>query len=160
MAIEGFDYKGFAANLTKQAMEILSQEGNNAFPTSLSAADKKILVETVNRFCLMAGEALNNEQNIKLNASQASLITQFIGEWTFHKSIDLINGGVSAEHRGPILQAIAGNIYSTAQLAMVKKLPDEALVSLIEEKVNSVYKEELDKLLKRGVLSPEQADKA
>ena len=110
MPIEGFDYKAFAVDLSKQAMEILNQQGGNAAPDSLTDADKKTIVETVRKFCFMCGEALSNDPQLKFTAEQASLVTQFIGEWTFHKSIDLINGKIPQQNRDAVLQVIAANI--------------------------------------------------
>lgn len=160
MPIEGFDYKAFALDLAKQAMEVLMQPGSNAAPNSLTDQDKKIIIETVRKFCLMSGEALSNDQQLKLTADQASLITQFIGEWTFHKSIDLIKGKIPPPNREAVLQVIAANIFNTAKLAIIKKMPQENLISLIEEKVKQVYKDELQKLVKKGQLSPKQYELA
>ena len=156
MPIEGFDYKAFAIDLSKQAMEVLMQPATNAAPNSLTDADKKNIVETVKKFCFMAGEALSNDSQLKFNAEQASLVTQFIGEWTFHKSIDLINGKIPVANREPVLQIIAANIFNTAKLAIIKNMPQDALINLVEDKVKQVYADELQKLVKKGVLSEEQ----
>lgn len=160
MPIEGFDYKAFALDLAKQAMGVLMQPGSNAAPSSLTEQDKKIIIETVRKFCLMSGEALSNDQQLKLTADQASLITQFIGEWTFHKSIDLIKGKIPPPNREAVLQVIAANIFNTAKLAIIKKMPQDNLITLIEEKVKQVYKDELQKLVKKGQLSPKQYELA
>ncbi len=156
MPIEGFDYKAFAIDLSKQAMEVLMQPASNAAPSSLTDADKKNIVETVKKFCFMAGEALSNDAQLKFNAEQASLVTQFIGEWTFHKSIDLINGKIPPANREPVLQIIAANIFNTAKLAIIKNMPQDALINLVEDKVKQVYADELQKLVKKGVLPQEQ----
>ena len=156
MPIEGFDYKAFANDIAAQAIEILKQPGTNAAPDSLTDKDKKTIIDTVRKFCYMAGEALSNDTQIKLTAEQASLITQFIGEWTFHKSIDLIKGKIPLQNRDAILQVIAANIFNTAKLAVIKKMPQDALVNLVEEKVKNVYADELQKLLKKGALSQKQ----
>lgn len=160
MPIEGFDYKAFALGLAKEAMDILMQPSSNAAPSSLTDQDKKIIIETVRKFCLMSGEALSNDQQLKLTAEQASLITQFIGEWTFHKSIDLIKGKIPPPNREAVLQVIAANIFNTAKLAIIKKMPQDNLITLIEEKVKQVYKDELQKLVKKGQLSPKQYELA
>ncbi len=156
MPINGFDYKAFATDLAKQALEVLQQPGSNAAPDILADSDKKNIVETVRKFCYMAGEALSNDAQLKFNAEQASLVTQFIGEWTFHKSIDLIKGKIPSQNREAILQIIAANIFNTAKLAIIKNLPQDALINLVEDKVKQVYDEELQKLVKKGVLSPKQ----
>lgn len=156
MPIEGFDYKAFSIDLAKQALEVLMQPGTNAAPDNLSDQEKKNIVETVKKFCFMAGEALSNDAQLKFNAEQASLVTQFIGEWTFHKSIDLIKGQIPQQNRDAILQIIAANIFNTAKLAIIKNMPQDAIINLIEDKVKQVYAEELQKLVKKGDLSPQQ----
>ncbi len=160
MPIEGFDYKAFAVDLANQAMEILKQKDSNAAPDSLTDEDRKTIVDTVRKFCFMSGEALFNDPQLKFNAEQASLVTQFIGEWTFHKSIDLIRSNVPIKNRDPILQAIAGNIFNTAKLAIIKNMPQEALISLIEEKVKKIYNDEIQKLVKQGLFSQKEYEKA
>ena len=160
MPIEGFDYKAFAIDLSKQAMEVLMQPASNAAPDSLTDAEKKNIVETVKKFCFMAGEALSNDAQLKFNAEQASLVTQFIGEWTFHKSIDLIKGKIPEANREPVLQIIAANIFNTAKLAIIKNMPQDALINLVEDKVKQVYADELQKLVKKGVLPQEQYNAA
>ncbi len=159
MPIEGFDYKAFAMDLAAQAAEIL-KDGGNATPEGLTDADKKNITDTVRKFCYMSGEALSNDPQIKFNAQQASLVTQFIGEWTYHKSIDLISGKIPVQFREGILQIIAANIFNTAKLAIIKKMKQDILVNLIEEKVKQVYSDELQKLLKKGVLAPQQYEAA
>jgi len=156
MPIEGFDYKRFANDLASQAHEFLMQPESGAVPPSLTPEEKKFIFETVRRFCYMSGEALYNDTQLKFNADQASIITQFIGEWTFHKSIDLITGKIPPPNRDAILQILAANIFNTAKLAIIKKLPDNAIISLVEEKVKKVYEEELLKLVKKGVLTENQ----
>lgn len=159
MPIEGFDPKEFATLLAKQAMEFLSTgDDGNAANVQLSEPDKKFIITTVNKFCFMSGNALANDPNIKFNAEQASLLTQFIGEWTFHKSVDLVKGKIPAQFREPILQVLAMNIFKTGQLAIIKKMPNDALINLIEDKVKKVYIEELQKLVTKGVLTKEQFD--
>ena len=160
MPIQGFDYKAFAIDLSKQAEEILNQSGGAATPDSLTDADKKNIVDTVRKFCHMCGEALSNDAQLKFNAEQASLVTQFIGEWTFHKSIDLINGLIPIQNRDTILQTIAANIFNTAKLAIIKKMPQDALINLIEDKVKQVYADELQKLVNKGALSQEHFNQA
>ncbi len=156
MPIEGFDYKAFAIDLAQQAMGVLNQPGSNAAPDTLTPQDKKIIIETVKKFCFMAGEALSNDAQLKFNAEQASLVTQFIGEWTFHKSIDLMRGKIPPQNRDTILQVIAANIFNTAKLAIIKNMPQDALINLVEDKVKQVYTDELQKLVKKGVLSQSQ----
>ena len=151
MPIQGFDYKTFAIALSKHAEDKLNQ-GGVAIPDSLTDADKKNIVDTVKEFCQLCGDALSNDSLLNFNAEQASLVTQFIGDWTFRKSIDLINDLIPIKKRKAILQTIAANIFNTAKIAIIKKMPQDALVNLIEDKVKQVYEEEIQKLSQK--LSP------
>ena len=155
MPIEGFDYKGLALSLAKQAEELLKQP-NNAVTEQISPQDAKTIVDFVKKLCVMAGETLNNDPNIKFNAGQAGLIVQFVGEYIFHKYIDMINGKIPLQSRPAIMNVIAGQIFNTAKLAIIKKLPDNDLIKLIDEKVKMTYSSELQKLVKKGALSQEQ----
>ncbi len=49
MPIEGFDYKGFAANMAEQAKELV--------PSELADREKEYVVKTLGNFTLLAGEA-------------------------------------------------------------------------------------------------------
>lgn len=160
MPIEGFDYKAFAAGLASEAMNLLSQKNSNAVPDSVTVPERKIIVETVKKFTYMAGEALSNDPQLKFTAQQATIVAQFIGEWTFHKSVDLMVSKIPQQNRDAILQVIAANIFNTAKLALIKGMPTDNLITLIEEKVNNVYTTELQKLVKKGALSPKQYEMA
>ncbi|MBQ4124097.1 hypothetical protein IJD44_10340 [bacterium] len=158
MPIEGFNYKEFANSLSSQAAEILKGSENGS--ASLSPQDTQKLVTLVNKLCIMAGETLNNDSNIKFNSDQAKLIVQFVGEYTFHKYIDMINGKIPEQSRVPIINAIVGQIFNTAKLAIIKNMPDDALLSLIDDKVKQVYSAELQKLIKKGLMSEDQFNNA
>ncbi len=168
MAIKGFDYQGIANNFAQQSMALLNQTDENPdpdFPSSdavkaFSQEDKQYVVDIVKKFCLMAGSALNNDPKVNFTAEQASILTQLIGEWTFHKAIDLITVKIPPEQRDVVLQNIAMNIFNSAQQALLNNLPTQNLLNLIEEKVNKIYNEELQKLVKKGVIDEKKYEVA
>ena len=90
MAIEGFDYKGFAASMAEQAKGLA--------PADLQEQEKEYIVKTLANFTLLAGEALYNDTELQINADQAVFITQVIAEWSFHKSVDLIKSGILPQY--------------------------------------------------------------
>ena len=96
--LKNFNCDAFAKDLSSQASQVV--------PSDIKAPDNNFIIEIIFRFCKMAGEALVKEENSTLNASQASLITQFIGEWIFHKSVDIIRAGVEMQYRETILQKV------------------------------------------------------
>lgn len=152
MAIKDFNYKDFANDLAGQASTVV--------PADLSEDDKKYVIGLIHHFCMLAGEALYNDTSIKLNADQASIITQFIGEWSFHKSIDLIKSGVPPQYRDGVLQKIAFTVFEIAKQAIVNNLPQPQMVQVVEHHVQKTYKAALEELQKRGLLNEEQAKRA
>lgn len=149
--IKGFNHTDFAKNLATQASELI--------PKDLSEIDKKFIVDIVYKFCLMSGDALNKDNTINLNANQACLISQFIGEWSFHKSIDLIRGGVDINLREPILQKIAFTIFEIAKQAVLKNMPQEQIIPLVEHHVKKSFEEAINDLVKKEVLPPDSLQK-
>ena len=168
MAIPGFNYNEIAKNFAQQSRALLNQTAENLdpnFPASenlkaFTEEDKDYVVNIVSRFCIMAGKALDEATNIVLTDQQASVLTQIIGEWTFHKSIDLITAKIPAEHRDVVLQNIAMDIYQSGLVAISEQTPLNKLLNLIEEKVATVYKSEVQKLQKKGVLDEKQLEVA
>ena len=152
MPIEGFDYKGFAASMSEQAKQLVPQD--------LSQKDKDYVVNTLSNFTLLAGEALYNDENLKLTADQAVFITQVIAEWSFHKSIDLIHSGIEDKYWNSIMQKIAFTIFEVAKQAIIKEVTQEQLLQAVEYHVVQVYKKCIDELQQKGVINEEIKEQA
>ena len=148
MAIDGFDFKGFSKNLADQASQVI--------PAEFSEADRQYIVNIVYNFCYMAGEAIYNDTNLNFNADQASIVTQFIGEWAFHKSIDLIKSGIEPQFRDGILQKIAFTVFEIAKQAIIKNIPQPDMIALVEHHVKKAYIEALEELKAKGAISEEK----
>ncbi len=152
MAIEGFDYKGFAANMSEQAKELV--------PGDLQDREKEYIVKTLGNFTLLAGEALYNDTSLNLNADQAIFITQVIAEWSFHKSIDLIKSGILPQYWDGIMQKIAFTIFEVAKQAMIRNIPQDQLLQAVEHHVIKVYKSSIEELEQKGAINEEVKQRA
>ena len=152
MAIEGFDYKGFAASMAEQAKDLV--------PADLQDFQKDYIVKTLGNFTHLAGEALYNDTSLELNAEQAVFITQIIAEWSFHKSIDLVHSGILPQYWDSIMQKIAFTIFEVAKQAVIRKIPQDQLLQAIEHHVVKVYKQSIEELEKKGVIDEETKNKA
>ena len=152
MAIEGFDYKEFAQMMSSQAGELV--------PANFNEMQKNYVVKTLTNFTLLAGEAISNDTKLNFNADQAVFVTQIIAEWSFHKSIDLVHSGIMPEHWDGVMQKIAFTIFEIAKQAIQKNIPQDKTLQLIEHHVDKTYKEAIDDLEKRGVISSEISQKA
>ena len=152
MAIEGFDYKGFAENMAGQAKELV--------PADLKDFEKEYIVKTLGNFTLLAGEALYNDESLKLSAEQAVFITQIIAEWSFHKSIDLIHSGILPQYWDSIMQKIAFTIFEVAKQAIIRNIPQDQLLQAVEHHVIKVYKQSIEELEQKGVIDEDTKNKA
>lgn len=152
MAIEGFNYKEFVQNLALQAKAVVPQE--------LSPQDRDYVINMVHNFCYLAAEAVSNDESGQFNEEQASVITQLIGEWTFHKSIDVIKGGLPEQFRDPVLQKVAFTIFEIAKQGILKGISQDQLITLVEHHVKKSYTEAINDLTQKGALSQQQAESA
>lgn len=152
MPIEGFDYKGFAKGLAEQV--------GPALPPDIADADKQYIINIVHNFCYMAGEALANDTTINFNSDQACIVTQFIGEWAFHKGIDVIRSGIDPQFRDGILQKIAFTVFEIAKTATTKNMPQGDMIAVVEFQVKKAYAEALEELKNKGILTQEQVNES
>lgn len=152
MAAEGFNFKEFAEDLSGQAKAVV--------PTDITPEEQEYVYTTVHNFCYLAGEALANDTEHTYTVDQASIITQFIGEWSFHKSLDIIRGKIPQQYRDGIMQKIAFTIFEIAKQATFKNIPQDQMIGLVEHHVKKSYNDALAELTKRGILSQKQAQVA
>ncbi len=150
--ISQFNFEAFANDLANQAKEVI--------PSDIKSPDREFIVSIIERFCKMAGDALVKEENSKLNASEASLVTQFIGEWIFHKSIDIIRAGIDPQLREGILQKVAFTVFDIAKRAVEKEIPQEQLIQLVEAQVIKSFTNALEDLKAKGAISAQTTDNA
>jgi len=106
----------------------------------------------------VAGNELLN-QGIKLNANQANMVCQFIGEWTFHKSIDLIKSGVPPDCWEPVLQQLAFAVFETAKQSQLNNVSQEDAINLVEQEVNKTYEEAIRGLVDTGKVAGNDLEK-
>jgi len=152
MAIAGFNSEEFARSLTEQAKEVL--------PADLPQNEKDFVANILYRFCMLAGDALDKDETCTLNAQQASIITQFIGEWSFHKSIDLIRSGIPMDKRDPILQKIAFAVFEESRDVIINNIDQNEAITRVENAVAAAYEDALNEMKKQNQLDSSLAEKA
>lgn len=144
MAIQGFDYKGFAQNLASQATELV--------PPEFDANQKAYITNTLLNFATLAGEALYNDEESNFNADQAVMITQIIAEWSYHKSVDLIRSGIPQQYWDPVMQKIAFTIFEIAKQTFKQELPQDQILQLIEHHVKKTWLDSIAELKDKGMI--------
>ena len=145
-----FDYQEFIRQLVSQAESVV--------PVDISADDKKYVVNMIHNFCMLAYEAIAKEQNYSVE--DATIITQLIGEWTFHKSVDLIRAGIISQFRDGILQNIAFVVFEIAKQAISKQLSQPQIIQVVEHHVKQKYIESLTDLKDRNQITQEDFERA
>lgn len=151
MTIANFDPQKFGENLAQQAQQLI--------PDDITEEQKNYVINKVYQFCILAGNALNQDTNININADQACIITQFIGEWTFHKSIDLIRAGVPSDIWDQILQEVAFAAFEKAKHTQVAGVPQDQITSLIEKEVMLSYEKSLREFVKSQKINEQDIPK-
>ncbi len=150
MAIQGFDYKGFAQSMHEQAQQLV--------PPNFSPDQKEYIATTLLKFSMIAGEALDKDG--EFNADQAVMITQIIAEWSFHKSVDLINSGIPRQYWDPIMQKIALTIFEVSKNAFRQNVPQEQALEAIEHHVRNTYVSAIEELKNRNLIDEELMEQA
>ena len=150
--IKRFQYEAFAKDLSGQVDSVI--------PPDISEENKNFIVSTIYNYCRMAGEALVNEPDSKLSAQEASFVVQLIGEWIFHKSIDIMRSGIDEAYRDGILKKVAFTIFEIAKQALIGGIPQDNLITLVEEHVKKSFKNALEDLKAKGELSEELTENA
>ena len=150
--LKKFDYEAFAKDLSSQASQVI--------PADVKKPDREFIIEIIYRFCKMSGDALVKEENSKLSAQEASLVTQFIGEWIFHKSIDIIRAEIEPKFREGILQKIAFTVFDIAKKAIENKIPQEQLITLVEAHVKKCFSKAINDLKEKGIITEQTSSNA
>ncbi len=152
MAIQGFDYKGFAQNLAQQALELI--------PADFNDNQKNYVANTLLNFATIAGQALYDDTQLNFNLDQAVMITQIIAEWSFHKSVDLIRSGIPQQYWDPIMQKIAFTIFEIAKNAFHQNLPQDQCLQLIEHHVKKTWLDCIAELKDKNLIDQGLMEKA
>lgn len=152
MPIEGFDYKEFAASMSEQAKELV--------PKDLKDFERDYILKTIGNYTFLAGQALDNDNQLNLTKEQAFFITQIIAEWSYYKSIDLVHSGILPQYWDDIMQKIAFTIFGAAKQAIIRKVPEDQCIQVIEHHVKKVYDNCIEDLLKRGFIDEEIKSRA
>ena len=133
-----FDYKTFAESMKKQSSELI--------PTEFSKSEAYFIKKTVYDFVIICGKYLNEEQEYDFTDEQKVFITQLIAEWSFHKSVDLINGKIPQEYWEAILQKIAFTILEVVKQAIKKELSQDEILMTVEHHIIKCYTDCINKL--------------
>ncbi|MEI8389885.1 MAG: hypothetical protein WCG23_08370 [bacterium] len=150
MAITTLNPQEFSKDLAQQAI--------NYVPADLTDEQKNYIAKKVFEFSLIAGNHLIERFNQQFDDEQARIIVQFIGEWTFHKNIDIIRANIPSEHWAEILQQVAFAALQVAIQAFLEKQDQTKIAANIEMQVNAAYASCINGLAKAGVIAEDKVN--
>lgn len=150
MAITSLNPQEFAKDLAQQAI--------NYVPADLTDEQKNYVAKKVFEFSLIAGNHLIERFNQQLDDEQARTIVQFIGEWTFHKNIDIIRADIPIEHWSEILQQVAFAALQVAIQSFIEKQDQTKIAATIELQVTAAYESCINGLAKAGVIPEDKVN--
>lgn len=150
MPITALNSQEFAKDLAQQAI--------NYVPADLTNEQKNYVAKKVFEFSLIAGNHLIERFKQQLNDDEAKIIVQFIGEWTFHKNIDIIRSNIPPEHWAEILQQVAFAALQTAIQAFIEKQDQTKIAASIEIQVMAAYEACIKNLANAGIITAEKVD--
>ncbi len=148
MPINELNSQEFAKNLAKQAMEYVPQE--------LNEEQKNYITKKVYEFGAITGDHLLKQYKEQFSDQQAAIIIQFIGEWTFHKAIDLIKAELESQYWDQILQQVAFAALKATLHANIEKFDDAKTAAFIEHNVKTVYEESINQLVQASAISEDK----
>lgn len=151
ISTESSDYKLWAKEISSQASNLISSE--------ISESEKEYIISKIKSNAMKAGKALS-DSSFTFGMEQKHLLIELISEWTLNKSITLVNSGLSCDYWDKILQRIAYTIFEAAKYCFAEAISREDTLTVIEHHANKAYKDGLDELLKRKVITDECYEKA
>lgn len=148
MSGSNFNPSAFAENLARNAGEFI--------PADFSQPQRNYVSKKLFDFCNMAGDALVNDTNASLSGEQIESIVQMLGEWTFHKSIDLIRANLQAEICDHVLQQVAFAVFEAGKHSQINKFSHSDSLQLVDSKARSCFESVINDLVGAGRIPKEE----
>ncbi len=150
MPIQELNPQEFAKNLAQQAITYV--------PDDISEEHKKYITKKVYEFCFITGDHLIKQYKEQFSDEDAVVVIQFIGEWTFHKAVDLIKSGLRHEYWDTILQQVAFAALKAALEGHSQNMDQTKAAARIETQVMEAYKQCINQLVKSKAIKEEDLE--
>lgn len=151
MTVDNFNPQEFSNSLLAQVQ--------NALPQNFNEELKNYIVSKVNQFCTMAGNALVQDPSLKLTNNQAGFICQFIAEYTFKKSIQLVSFQIPTDHWENLLQQVAFIVFEVGKKTQINNMNNQESAQVISQEFAAAFKNTLQEYVKAGIITEEVSEK-
>lgn len=150
MPIQELNAQEFSKSLAQQAMEYA--------PEDINEEQRNYIAKKVYEFCMTTADYLLKQYKEQFTDEQAAVTIQFIGEWTFHKSIDVIRASIEDKYWDQILQQIAFAALKSALQAHTEGYDQTKTAAFIEIQVKGAYEECIKQLVEAKVVQEDQVN--
>jgi len=147
-----FDHISFIATLMKEAYEII--------PAQVSQERKEFILNSIYDCCNLVFDKISNDKKNIFNENQIQFIMQLVGEWTFHKALDLVTAEIDSDISTKVLLRISCAIYKIACDLYQKDKDEDDIIEPVENKVKEVFVSALEEFQKEGSLTSDALFKA
>ena len=109
---------------------------------------------------MMASSYSDNEVLGDLSFEEQCFYIQVIGEWSFHKEIDLFRSGISAKYWKVVMNKIWYTMWEVMFACVKNEAPHATTLNLVERFVNRTYNEAIEELKEQELIDEETEEQA
>lgn len=130
-------------------------------PEDVNELQKNYLVSNIKKSTtITANSIVDDEDFSRLNFEDQCFYIQVMGEWSFHKEIDLFRSGIPAKYWKVIMQKIWFTMWEVMYACVQNEAPKEVVLSLVERFVNRTYRDAIEELKEEEVIDEQIEEKA
>lgn len=146
-------YSDFIENLIEQVTSVLPEDINPLQTSYLKNNMRKSMT-------MMASSYSDNEILGELSFEEQCFYIQVIGEWSFHKEIDLFRSGISAKYWKVVMNKIWYTMWEVMFACVKNEAPHATTLNLVERFVNRTYNEAIEELKEQELIDEETEEQA
>lgn len=149
MITENFDYKEFANNFTAKLPALIPDDMN------IEKKDLDRIKDIVLEIIEHASNVIAHDEDLNINLNQTTFFVQSIAEWTFYKTLDLINAQIPQNLWIRIRHEITFIMFKSLKNGINNDILEYKIKEEVETAVEKKWNEILDEIFVEGVLSEE-----
>ena len=123
------------------------------FPEDVNKLRQSYLISNIKYSTTLLAFSMGTDAVFKtLSFERQCLYIRIMGEWSFHKEIDLFRSGIPAKHWRRVMQKIWYTVWEVMYACIQNSATDEVLLSIIERYVNKTYNFAIEELKNLNII--------
>lgn len=146
-------YTNFINNIIEQMTPLM--------PDDVNELQKNYLISNIKKSATMLASSMEEDEEFsRLDFEEQCFYIQVMGEWSFHKEIDLFRSGIPAKYWKVVMQKIWFAMWEVMYACVKNEAPKEVVLSLVERFVNRTYRDAVEELKEEEIIDEETEEKA